>query len=86
MANYRAIIETGLQRVMDYASTRAPKDTRLEWRPMDVSGSYPLQATRAYKSQILFRLSKSDLARCAEAEERWQDIRSVVDRQIRTLS
>lgn len=86
MPSYRVMIETGLQRVMDYASTRAPKDIRLEWRPMDVAGSYPLQATRAYKSQILFRLSKSDLARCAEAEDRWQDIRSVVDQQIRALS
>lgn len=86
MANYRVIIETGLRRVLDYASLRAPKDTRLEWRPMDVSGSYPLQATRARKSQILFRLSKSDLARCAEADERWQDIRSAVDQQIRYLS
>lgn len=86
MASYRMIIETGLRRVMDYAVARAPKDTRLEWRPMDVAGSYPLQATRARKSQILFRLSKSDLARCAEAEERWQDIRSAVDQHIRYLS
>lgn len=53
---------------------------------MDVAGSYPLQATRARKSQVLLRLSKNDLARCAQPEDRWQDIRSVVEQHVRYLS
>lgn len=85
MSTYRMVIEEGLRRVLDYARAHAPEGTRLEWRPMDVSGSYPLQATRARKSQVLFRLSKNDLARCAQAEEAWQDIRSTVEQQVRYL-
>lgn len=85
MSTYRMVIQEGLQRVLDYARAHAPEGTRLEWRPMDVSGSYPLQATRSHKSQVLFRLSKNDLVRCAQPDDRWQDIRSVVDQQVRYL-
>jgi hypothetical protein len=81
------VIQEGLRRVMDYAQAHAPEGTRLEWRPMDVAGSYPLQATtRARKSQVLLRLSKNDLARCAQPDDRWQDIRSVVAQHVSYLS
>jgi hypothetical protein len=86
MNSYRKELEDGMRAVKDYAATRVPPSTRLEWRPMDGSGNFPLQATDGRRSRILFRLSKSTLTRCARSHEGWQDVRALLEDSIRLAS
>lgn len=74
-----------MRAVKDYTASRVSPTARLEWRPMDGAGNYPLQATVGRHSRILFRLSKTTLARCSRAYEGWQDVRMLVEDSIRLV-
>ncbi|MGV3721209.1 MAG: hypothetical protein ACO1SX_09895 [Actinomycetota bacterium] len=83
MNSYRKELEDGMRAVKEYTAARLPPSTRLEWRPMDGAGNYPLQATIGRNCRILFRLSKSSLARCSREFEGWQDVRMLVEDSVR---
>lgn len=72
-----------MRAVKEYSSSRMPAGTRLEWRPMDGEGNFPLHAISGRDSRILFRLSKGTLVRCARSEEEWKDVRALVDQTTR---
>jgi len=52
---------------------------------MDGAGSYPLQATNGRNSRILLRLSKNTLVRCARGYEEWQDVRMLLEDNVRMV-
>lgn len=86
MPSYGEQIDSGRRLVMEYATSVAPAGLDLEWGPMDNAGRYVLRLRTKGPAAPLLRLSKADLARCAGADEAWEDVRAAIRASVSGLS
>jgi hypothetical protein len=76
------LVRQGMQRVRDYVHGASMTDHLLVWGTEDPTGTHPLLAIRLGTSQLLLRMSDSELARCgAQRCSQW-DLRHFISRAL----